>query len=731
MSTKNKTVAERLSFYELFAKKGLKIEIPIIQRDYAQGRPQQKIIRKNFLHSLKNYLESDEQHDLDFVYGTIENNHFIPLDGQQRLTTLFLLHWYLAQKEAKQCDFKSQFTVLVDNKYRSTFTYRTRSSSKEFCDALVQHEVSSDDMYGRVLSEIIKDSSWFFSSWQQDPTISSMLTMLDAMHETFADTSDLYERLVGCNPAITFMFLNLDNFKLTDDLYIKMNARGRPLTHFENFKSQLLKKIENKDNVLYKSFSLKIDTKWSDIFWAISNLFSESKESIKKVSYDDCLMNYIRLILEQYTTITNNKNIIFYKEGKPVEFSIDEYDELGVFENIGVFTHLSNFLNLLKLDNGKLKSKCLLSYDSNYYNESDIFQGIVENNATYASRLKFFAFYQALNINLSANKINEWLRVIYNLVENTIFDTSADYTRALSSINTLLTELSNNKALNHSILQLLKNKKTLSISGFLSSQVKEEIIKAHLLVNSNEWATAITRYEKHLYFKGQIGFILRFSGVVDHFISNEPSFISNYRIDELLESFNHYALKASQVFDFRLDENYGVKKNYVWERAVLSKGDYFTDNGGHYPIFNFLSGSDVFNRDHSWKRLLRLSENPNRIEQQGFVKAVFDDEMFEINDNDLEKSLEKIARLKSKELSNSNWRKLLLDNPEFFKKSTYGFFDKVPSYKSIILLSTTRRSGYQCDIYISYLSKWLPKVLLGSTFDLEWARSSSEISSSA
>ena len=64
------------------------IEIPIIQRDYAQGRLGKENLRKNFLADLKNVLDSDGMMKLDFVYGSIENDNLNPLDGQQRLTTL-------------------------------------------------------------------------------------------------------------------------------------------------------------------------------------------------------------------------------------------------------------------------------------------------------------------------------------------------------------------------------------------------------------------------------------------------------------------------------------------------------------------------------------------------------------------------------------------------------------------------------------------------------------------
>ena len=82
------------------------IEIPIIQRDYAQGRKGKETLREMFLRNLKNAMDnnlSDKQEILilDFVYGSVKNGKLQPLDGQQRLTTLWLLHWYVALRAKK------------------------------------------------------------------------------------------------------------------------------------------------------------------------------------------------------------------------------------------------------------------------------------------------------------------------------------------------------------------------------------------------------------------------------------------------------------------------------------------------------------------------------------------------------------------------------------------------------------------------------------------------------
>ena len=68
------------------------IEIPIIQRDYAQGRKNAKEIRNDFLKDIFVHLNDNQAMKLSFVYGTTNGSMYVPYDGQQRLTTLFLFH---------------------------------------------------------------------------------------------------------------------------------------------------------------------------------------------------------------------------------------------------------------------------------------------------------------------------------------------------------------------------------------------------------------------------------------------------------------------------------------------------------------------------------------------------------------------------------------------------------------------------------------------------------------
>ena len=89
------------TFIDIFSGEIEKIVIPMIQRDYAQGRQTTAVnkIRERFLQSLYEGIEGNTPIVLDFVYGDVKEGILTLLDGQQRLTTLFLLHWYFAKRE--------------------------------------------------------------------------------------------------------------------------------------------------------------------------------------------------------------------------------------------------------------------------------------------------------------------------------------------------------------------------------------------------------------------------------------------------------------------------------------------------------------------------------------------------------------------------------------------------------------------------------------------------------
>lgn len=136
----------RYSFTDLFCKKvdldkNTQVEvssivIPQIQRPYAQGRTDEACtyIRNSFLDEIFECLSSDNKEilELNFIYGIIkpdnDNYKLELLDGQQRLTTLFLLYWYIINAEFGTEQDESIFVRACLSK----FFYETRASSTVF-----------------------------------------------------------------------------------------------------------------------------------------------------------------------------------------------------------------------------------------------------------------------------------------------------------------------------------------------------------------------------------------------------------------------------------------------------------------------------------------------------------------------------------------------------------------------------------------------------------------------
>nr|WP_288659941.1 DUF262 domain-containing protein [uncultured Alistipes sp.] len=246
------------------------ITIPRIQRAYAQGRSDTHAVktRERFLSAIQAGLMNNGL-TLDFIYGNIQNGQLIPLDGQQRLTTLWLLHWYADKKED------------INDKRLARFSYNTRYSARDFLTKLVNYKPTLK----KRLSDEIRNEGWFPMEWINDPTVRGMLTMLDEIQERFSDTDDIWNKL----DKINFYFRDIEEMKLTDDIYIKMNSRGKPLTDFEHFKAELLKIIrsENNDETAAKRIGLKIDREWTDLLWPYRDKYN---------LVDDSFLNFFRMI---------------------------------------------------------------------------------------------------------------------------------------------------------------------------------------------------------------------------------------------------------------------------------------------------------------------------------------------------------------------------------------------------------------------------------------------------
>ncbi len=474
-----------------------KIVIPMIQRDYAQGReiPEITRVRERFLDSLYNAI-TKQPITLDFIYGDIdENGVMTPLDGQQRLTTLFLLHWYAAKKEN-----------IPENEWQFlfNFSYETRYSARYFCKDLVSFTPNFND---NIKDQII-NQSWFPLDWKKDPTISSMLTMLNAISKKFSNQENIWQSLK--NGAITFYFLPIADMGLTDELYIKMNSRGKPLTQFEHFKAELERYIRELDNNVAERILSKIDIKWTDLLWQYRNSGRDSEDNN---IIDDEFLRYFNFICDT----------ICYNCGEsPQRQSSDEFELLETYfskQNINAKSNIetleayfdcwcsipgfntpSDFLDSI-MSSEHQKGKIVV--DVGRY-KIDIFEDCLH---TYHDKHQFtlnrFVLLYAITfylINISKIQHSDFvrrIRIINNLIQNSVDEISDRIDR-----NRIPAILAQTEAilLNGSIDETIDN-------SFNANQLEEEKEKIEFLTKNPNQAETLFTLEDHPMLKGQIGIL--------------------------------------------------------------------------------------------------------------------------------------------------------------------------------------------------------------------------------
>lgn len=604
------------------------IEIPIIQRDYAQGRIDENKIRDKFLDVLYNKIENiHETVNLDFVYGRIINNKLIPLDGQQRLTTLFLLHWYLATKENKFDEASEKL---------QKFTYETRVSSREFCKALTTNKIDLLDIDNFIdekdkkLSKLIEDKNWFFKSWKKDPTIKSMLNMIDSIHERFKNSTGLFDKLV-CNekPPITFDFLPLNDFNLTDELYIKMNARGKPLTEFENFKSNLVELFEPQT-------ASKLDNEWTDLFWS----FKGDKPNKDEYYYiDDKFLNFFSNFIINLGLTSDKLNE--KKDLKDI-YIMDIYK--NILDGEENSKNLKDLISTLDILNDLTKKKITIPYFAIFIEKNDI---------SYWDRAKFYSLTMYIikhqdNIDFESDKYKNWERVTRNIIDNFNIDSLKKFQDTLKLINMMSEKIDNLYEFVAS-KEFLPDEKQESGHRSLEFQQKEEQLKAKLIVNNSDWIKVVCDSEletRDSYLDGHIGFLIEIA-------------------DNEITRFKQYFERFRKIFV--------EDKDNLFQRALLTKGDYLLGNIGDKRTFCSYEKNQR-SKDDNWKQIFHF--------KRGILKKLLED------DRDLQVIIDDFND------TNDYWRYGFIKYPEVLKYCTKYLIIMNSNIDILLLSSVNRNSTH-------------------------------------
>ncbi len=691
------------------------IVIPTIQRDYAYGRPEASNILSNLLINLKEALDNSGEGKLHlaFVYGKFEgkqndqvlirnsenikallesvkeyagnldiivdfnanrdivrladNVKFIPIDGQQRLTTLFLLHWYFAVHLRKVDDLK----IL------KKFQYATRVSSKEFCELLCS--IDTNTAPGEINSEYITNQEGYFKQWYNDPTVKNMLRVIDQINHIFRDSKDMFQtyyQKLTTTDTICFDFFDLENFQLTDELYVKMNSRGKKLTQFENFKAWLYAQ-----KIIDNSIKKKIDIEWYDMFWQaqgdnVADIDTVYLQWYKNLFLADYLKEKGRL---EPNSLKGNSDLQQYQNSNLSE--IDDTSSVIAILRISGSKFL-DFLNRNKeaktlflskvdnynqqLDNIILNHKSRLKFGIN----REYYKGTIEqllftdqSNLNWWQATFLYATVRYLGKNSTEKGFKNYFRVVSNLIFNTTIDSPDLYLQAIISIDKILEDVSDEV----DILNLLIKNEIDEISFFRNSQKKEEKLKAQLILNEvtgKEWKRILSDAELHPYFYGQIGFILNFE--------EEP-------LTPELFSIN-FARIAALFSEEVLSEN-----SYLLTRSLLTQGDCFYKDGNN-RVFNYNNRKTLRDRNENWRKFFD--------QKTSFIKGIINHPKF--NENNIVNSLVEIIDSETNEVKTEYYLKFI-DNPKLFVYCKRNFIREY--YGNHYLLNSTRLSGYFVELY--------------------------------
>jgi hypothetical protein len=613
----------------------------------------------------------------------LSKSKLLPLDGQQRLTTLWLVHFVLYHQS--NMDIPS---------WMHNFNYKTRKSSTSFITSLIQN---TDIDKFQIYSTTIEKSKWFYKNWLQDPTVKGILVTLDEVQQ------QLNERLISFdgeerklkieqwitnfeqqdNCAIQFSFLPLSDIDVEDDIYIKMNDRGKQLSDFEIFKNDLLDYLKNLiDNNVpdfnqneYDIIAKNIDKKWHDIFWnekdkdsfnvefgfhyfflyhlLLYRISNNQKENLISVDYFSALIGDKRC--------SNFEQFDFRELEKLDLISLDSLKY--VFQNLEIFTENDLIKSSQKItDEICFKKDGKPEFGNNFLKH---FLKSASGNIGYYDRTYNYAISKYLfkyKSNLDINFLKQWCRVLQNLVYNQAYiQGKDDFETAIKHVNQLL-------EYGPDIEETLFSHGT-GLNVF-PRQLSEEIEKVCFYKIQPELYPYFLKFEGHPFFHGQIEFLINLS---------KDKKKSNIDIDELII----YGEKLAFIFQpANIDDG-----KFLFARALLNELNYFNNKGLDRWQF-FSNKNELRKMQEGWRQLF------NNTEHLKVLKSF----LTKISAENINSDLTEIT---NKYVSNQ-WEYYFVQEAGLWKLGVENMFRKT-SNDNVRIWRTTRGYGEQYELRTKYL----------------------------
>ena len=481
-------------------------------------------------------------------------------------------------------------------------------------------------------------------------------TRVDGLEKSFKQTTleqfqSYWKSMISDTPPFYFYQLPLLEFGLSDDLYVKMNARGKQLTPFENFKADLIGYLRqrakeqdeqtSRDKADYdkdwkklldprSGIPIMLDTEWTNIFW-------ENRSS--QNSIDEIFFAFInRVFWEEMIadrdcsdTKDDDEGSIKALEGNSsyrflIADNVDDYHDLtpyrfkngeipySLFENITtVFTRLIKMGNY---DTIKLPRNVGVEFHFIPVYIEDTNRKDLISPLTQPHRVIFHAIYKYLLEGEAEDvSLKRWMRVVCNITSGKSL--GSDWNKYI--IRTTATMLSAIRTLSfidsHQCYSSLFKMNLIESDKEIPSRMNEEITKAKMTLEPSgelakysegseyeTWEEAFTAAENYAFFNGSIRFMYQNKSGLPDFkdfdrkFTKVKEYFKSVRTDSsdvLNPAFSgNAALLQSLISKFTADQFWKViwwRSHYIFDNSEKSWRHYLYNEDINAPRHEFLT----------------------------------------------------------------------------------------------------------------------------------------------
>ena len=549
---------------------------------------------------------------------------------------------------------------------------------------------------------------WFMmTEWNYDVSIINMLSIIVEISERvkyLGDRTGIVNFIdKDENNPFQFDFIYVDDISKSDDLYIKINARGKALSPFENLKSDIDKYWKDEDKT-------KLDAEWTEYVWNQLDVNDKNKEKSFDNSFYNLLSNIFYL---QYLVSLKDIN-------DKILIEIENKYKKGIVDKEWITPKLcstscpmiSSFLDAMIGSFKSIKDKQIESVNRKIFGLGDYQNNNGQNKMERADLFEVFVYYYSVSSLFTENDmeftdkrnlLNEIETVTNRIIENQrpYLDSPTNLVKALKSVKVLIDNSIKSHGVYKFFLSIDNDTKESIRIGLMKEQVEEEILKAKLIDKDSRYVALFNKGYSELKNKGQLGFIF-------YLVTNNKS-LSKIGIENVFyESFDKTLKQIIFIQNFII----GEFTNYeLLLRAILAKakGSFFWERRNNLLSFPLLNND----RDISLHTFLNCysSNNPEDVEYKfnllyGLREVL---NLFDPNKDNIEEVLKRIIEDYKKTDSNV-WYKFFVIYDGVFKQCRNGNIYHY-SDKYVLLLDKKFRSGQWCEYYTFALSKALSEAL--------------------